>query len=158
MRTGARGLPLHSQRGPARLPPAPPTNARSLHFKRCGARRRRNRIRPASFDELWRILYIYIFLYICDIYGQEAGSLRVIRTVLHSWSKRGPRQGGGRQPWGLTGLAPHPVHVPSVAQGPRSRSHSLPAPSGKVATRVLPATLPFCLATSLGSSVPFREG
>ena len=51
-RTGARGLPLHSQRGPARLPPAPPTNARSLHFKRCGARRRRNRIRPASFGEL----------------------------------------------------------------------------------------------------------
>ena len=39
----------------------------------------------------------------------------------------------------------------------RSHSHSVPAPSGKVATRVLPATLPFCLATSLGSSVPFRE-
>ena len=51
-RTGARGLPLHSQRGPARPPPAPPTNARSLHFKRCGARRRRNRIQRASFDEL----------------------------------------------------------------------------------------------------------
>ena len=100
-------------------------------------------------------IYLYIYLY---IYGQEAGSLRVIRTVLHSWSKRGPRQGGGRQPWGLTGLAPHPVHVPSVAQGPRSHSHSMPAPSGKVATRVLPAALPFCLATSLGSSVPFREG
>ena len=68
-------------------------------------------------------IYIYIYLY---IYGQEAGSLRVIRTVLHSWSKRGPRQGGGRQPWGLTGLAPHPVHVPSVAQGPRSHPY-LPA-------------------------------
>ena len=37
---------------PARPPPAPPTNARSLHFKRCGARRRRNRIQRASFDEL----------------------------------------------------------------------------------------------------------
>ena len=73
--------------------------------------------------------YIYISIYLY-IYGQEAGSLRVIRTVLHSWSKWGPRQGGGRQPWGLTGLAPHPVHVPSVAQGPRSHSHSVPAPSG----------------------------
>ena len=61
----------------------------------------------------------------CDVfYGQGAGSLRVIRTVLHSWSMRGPRQGGGRQPWGLTGLAPHPVHVPSVAQGPRSHPYS----------------------------------
>ena len=33
-----------------------------------------------------------------------------------------------------------------------------PLASGKVATHVHPATLPFCLATSLGSSVPFREG
>ena len=80
------------------------------------------------FDACYDIyVYIYIYLY---IYGQEAGSLRVIRTVLHSWSMRGPRQGGGRQPWGLTGLAPHPVHVPSVAQGPRSHPYYLPSGVG----------------------------
>ena len=114
-RTGARGLPLHSQRDPARPSPAPPTNARSLHsHSLLGQRPEKGLvIRLRHYDAFYAVDY-----------GQEAGSPRVIRTVLCSWSMRGSRQGEGRRPWGLTGLAPHPVHVPSVAQGPKSHSHS----------------------------------
>ena len=98
----------------SRAPTARTTHQRPLSPFQTLRREAPKRQNPAGvivthYDEF----FIYLYM-TSDIYGQEAGSLRVIRTVLHSWSKRGPRQGGGRQPWGLTGLAPHPVHVPSV--------------------------------------------